>query len=198
MKVIKKDNCVSEVIHHLKEGKIVCFPTDTIYGLLGNPMLSDTLKKVYEIKGRDKDKPLILLFGSIEQMENLGVEVKQKEVFSSLWPAPLTVVFPLRDESPLRKVLNRDDVAVRIPDDAVLLQILEEVYPLFAPSANPQGLTPARNCQECIGYFGNSLSLCVEGKCGNQPSTLIKFTSDRWEVLREGSFPLSKLKEALG
>ncbi len=197
MKIIEKVNCVSEVVRCLKEGKIVCFPTDTIYGLLGNPLLPGTLEKVYAVKGRDKSKPLILLFRSIEQMESLGIEVKRKEVFSSIWPAPLTVVFPLKLQSPLRRVLKRDDVAVRIPNDAVLLQILEEVFPLFAPSANPQGLVPVKCCKECFEYFGDSIPLCVEGKCGNQPSTLIRFTSDKWEVLREGSFPISKLEEVL-
>ena len=197
MKVIRKDSCVSQVIEKLKSGEIICFPTDTLYGLLGSPLIPGTLEKVFKIKSRDRNKPLILLFDSVERMRELGIEVKYEEVFRSLWPAPLTVVFPLRQNGILFSLLKRKDVAVRIPKDEILLKILKETAPLFAPSANPQGLEPAKNCLECYNYFGNQISLCVEGDCGRKPSTVIKLTPEGWKVLREGAFPVSKLKEVL-
>jgi len=199
MRIIKKDFlCVKEVSALLERGELVCFPTDTLYGLLGNPFNEKALNSVYKLKKRDREKPLILLFPSLERMEELGIELKFKNLLLKVFPAPLTVVLPLKEESPLRKLFNRNDVAVRIPDDEILLEVLNAVSPLFAPSANLQGMPPATSCEECRKYFKGGVALCVEGRVKNSPSTLIDLTSDTPKVLREGAYPVSKLKEVFG
>jgi len=184
---------IKEVI---EGGGLVCAPTDTLYGLLGSALKREAVERVYRVKGRERDKPLIVLFSSVKEMEGYGVRVPEE--LHSLYPAPLTVILPLKESSPFRKVFGREDLAVRVPDDPFLLEVLRETGPLFAPSANPSGLKPAESCRECREYFKEGVELCVEGEAGGKPSTLIRLTEGGFEVLREGAFPVEVLREVFG
>jgi L-threonylcarbamoyladenylate synthase len=177
-------------------GGLVCAPTDTLYGLLGSALKRDAVEKVYRIKGRERSKPLIVLFSSVKEMEDYGVRVPKE--LRSLYPAPLTVILPLEENSPFREVFKREDLAVRVPDEPFLLEVLRETGPLFAPSANPSGLKPAESCRECREYFKEGVELCVEGRARGKPSTLIRLTGEGFEVLREGAFPVEVLREVFG
>lgn len=194
--VSKSEESIGLIKEVVEKGGLVCAPTDTLYGLLGSALNTEAVEKVYKIKGREKSKPLIVLFSSIQEMERLGVRAPKE--LSKIYPAPLTVILPLRENSPFREIFKREDLAVRVPKDSFLLKVLKETGPLFAPSANPSGLKPAESCKECRNYFREQVELCVEGESGGKPSTLIRLTGGGFEVLREGAFPPEALKEVLG
>jgi L-threonylcarbamoyladenylate synthase len=200
MKVFSKDLCkLKEVAKSLKEGNLICAPTDTLYGILGNALDKGVVEKVYRVKGRDLKKPLIVLFESVSQLESYGVLIPErfKEGFKKLVPAPITFVLPLQPESPFKKVFFRDNLAVRIPDDEFLRALIKESFPLFAPSANPQGKKPAENCRECYSYFKEEISYCIEGKSKNVPSTIVSLLHETPELIREGAVKFSEILEVL-
>ncbi|TCK04578.1 L-threonylcarbamoyladenylate synthase [Phorcysia thermohydrogeniphila] len=200
MKVVKKDvTNVKEIARALREGKLICAPTDTLYGILGNALDKKAVEEVYRIKGRDPQKPLIVLFESVEQLTEHGVVIPErfKDKLKKLIPAPITFVLPLDSESPFRALFCRDNLAVRIPDDNFLRALIKETFPLFAPSANPQGEKPATNCKECYRYFRDKLAYCVEGKPGNVPSTIVSLLGNTPELIREGAIKFSKVMEVL-
>jgi L-threonylcarbamoyladenylate synthase len=200
MKVIDKTlSSVKEIAKSLREGKLICAPTDTLYGILGNALDRKAVEEVYRIKGRDPEKPLIVLFESVEQLSEYGVLIPErfKDKLKKLTPAPITFVLPLNKESPFRELFRRDNLAVRIPDDEFLRALIKETFPLFAPSANPQGEKPADSCKECYHYFGDRIAYCVEGKPGNVPSTIVSLLGDTPELVREGAIKFSKVVEVL-
>ena len=185
------------VAEEIREERIVCSPTDTLYGLLGSALSERVYRDIYRIKRRSPEKPLIVLFDSLERAEELGVVFPKgtKKRLSSIFPERLTVVLPLERNSPLGRVLKREDVAVRVPKDEFLLKLISETFPLFAPSANPEGEKPSERCSDCERYFDNRISLCLEGETLNLPSTIVSLLKGKLELLREGAFPFERLKE---
>ncbi|WP_456342858.1 L-threonylcarbamoyladenylate synthase [Thermovibrio sp.] len=201
MKVVKKSPGSAPVVaKFIKKGELVCSPTDTLYGILGSALSPEAVEKVYRVKGRERSKPLIVLFGSLEEAQELGVLIPEKfgERLREIFPAPLTVILPLKGSSPFREIFKRDNLAIRIPDDPFLLKVIELSTPLFAPSANPSGLKPATCCKECEEYFGSLIPLCVEGEVIGKPSTLVSLLKGKVEVLREGAIPTRRVMEVLG
>jgi len=196
-KVRKELSAAPIVAEFVKREEIICSPTDTLYGLLGSSLSKTVFRELYRLKNRDPKKPLIVLFNSLERAEELGVYFPKgvKEKLLKVFPERLTVVLPLKENSPLREITGREDVAVRVPKDEFLLKVIELSHPLFAPSANPEGKKPAENCSECYSYFKEGISLCVEGKPYGKPSTLISLLNGEPKLLREGAFPFEKLRE---
>ncbi len=201
MRVIKKSlENAPLVARVIEEGELVCSPTDTLYGLLGSALNPKAVEKVYRLKARERSKPLIVLFKDLEEAEKLGVLVPKgvEEKLKELYPAPLTVILPLRENSPFSALFKRNNLGIRIPRDPFLLKVIELSTPLFAPSANPSGQRPAGNCKECKEYFGSQVPLCVEGEVLGKPSTLVSLLKGKVEVLREGALPTQKVLEVLG
>ncbi len=199
-KLRKEIDNLSVVAEEIRKEKIVCSPTDTLYGLLGSALSEKVYRNIYRLKRRSHKKPLIVLFDSIERAESLGVlfPKETKEKLRSIFPERLTVVLPLNRNSPLGRVLKRENVAVRVPKDEFLLKLISETFPLFAPSANPEGERPSESCSDCERYFDNRISLCLEGKMLNLPSTLVSLLKGKPELLREGAFPFERVKEVFG
>ena len=117
--VENKDNkeAIREAAGLLREGKLVAFPTETVYGLGGSGWMEEAASKIYEAKGRPSDNPLILHIGSMEMIDEIascvpGPAKKAMEVF---WPGPLTVILPKSDRVPYRVTGGLDSVAVRMP-----------------------------------------------------------------------------------
>ena len=188
------------VAEFIKREKLICSPTDTLYGLLGSSLSKTVYRTIYSLKKRNPEKPLIVLFNSLERAEESGVLFPEgtKEKLNRIFPERLTVVLPLKENSPLREITGRRDVAIRVPKDEFLLKVMELSHPLFAPSANPEGKKPAESCSECYRYFKEEIPLCVEGKTHRKPSTLISLLNGRPELLREGAYPFEKLLEVFG
>jgi len=190
------DREVETVAELLGRGEVICCPTDTQLGLIGSALNAEAVKRVYDVKGRRKGKPLIVLFSSIEQVETYGVEIPEvyRDTLRSIWPERLTAILPLKGESPFKTIFGRENLAVRVPKDGFLLKLTERAGPLFAPSANPEGKPPARNCEECAEYFNGLIDFCVkDGQESELPSTIVDFTVYPPKVVREGAFKFKLL-----
>ncbi len=164
-------------------------PTDTLYGIVASVYSEEAINKIYSLKGRDADKGLIVLISSLADLDIFGIEIsrKAKSFLKKYWPGKLSVVFPF--DKTLFPYLDRADgtLAIRWPKKKDLIEFIKETGPLVAPSANPQGLPPAKKMEEAQNYFGNNIDFYINGgEIDSQPSTLIKIENKTVTILREG------------
>ena len=182
----------------LMSGGVGVFPTDTIYGVVGNALNKKTVERIYKLRKRDLKKPMIILVSSFNDLKDFGIKInsKQKNVLKKLWPGKISIVF----ECPLKKFayLHRGTktLALRLPaseagfpKDNNLIKILKKVGPLVATSANIAGQEPAKTFAEAKKYFGEKVDFYVDkGKLKSTHSTLVKLDEKgKIEILRQGA-----------
>lgn len=193
-------NNIKNIITILKKGGVGVLRTDTLYGLVGCALSKKAVERIYKIKKRPPSSPLIILISKVEDMSLFGVEKKfietHKRFLKNIWPAPISVVVP----SMLKKFEYLDrgtsSLAFRLPDDIGLRKILKQTGPLVAPSANPSGLSPARNEKEAQDYFGDCVDFIESrnGKPNTKSSTLISLINGVPELLRVGAVSFNVIK----
>ncbi len=181
---------MSNIISILKNSGVGILPTDTLYGIVGSAFSEKAVERIYTLKGRDEDKPLIILINSIGDLGRFGVEIDQEteEILQKYWPGKVSVILPCLD--PRFEYLHRGkgSLAFRLPVDKKLISILKETGPLVAPSANPQGLVPAKTIAEAKEYFGDKVDFYEDGGIlKSLPSTLIGIKDGQITVLRKGA-----------
>ena len=195
------ESTVSKTRKVLKTGGIIAFPTDTFYGLGVNPYNKSAVDKIYEIKGRDPEKPLLLLIDSVTKLENLVEEpsaacIKLMQVF---WPGPLTLLFKPKPSS-IHENITADLIGIRQPGNPVTRKILSALdHPLTAPSANISGGTPATTAQQVQDTFGEKVELILDAvECrGGKPSTLINATDAPARLIRAGEINFKNIQDCL-
>ncbi len=134
----------------VKDGGIIVFPTDTVYGMGCDPYNKKAVDKIYQIKGRPKTKPIPILAYSIDAVsEIVEFDKDSKKIADKFWPGPLTLILKLRDEK-LKESLNlKEKIAIRVPNNQCLLNLLKNSKFLVGTSANLSGESSFTNSQEC-------------------------------------------------
>lgn len=183
-----------QLIKLLKNGKIGVIPTDTIYGMVGSALNPEAVEKIYFLRKRDKDKPFIILIYSLGDLKRFGIKLtkKQEEFLKKIWPNPISVVLPCPGERFSYLHRGTKSLAFRVPKNEKLLEILQKVGPLVAPSANHEGKKPAQIIDEAKKYFGEKIEFYVDaGTIKSEPSTIIQLNNHGlWKTLRQGSYKL--------
>jgi len=173
-------------------GAVGVIPTDTVYGLAARAYDVAAVERLYALKQRE-DKPGTLIAASIKQLEELGLKHRYLTAVEQFWPGATSVVIPTSDLS--LKYLHRGkmSLAVRIPDDQALQQLLEQTGPLVTTSANLPGQPTATTSQQAQQIFGEKVDFYAAGGdlSGRQPSTVIRMVDDAVEVLRQGAVKIS-------
>jgi len=180
----------------LKSGGIGVMPTDTIYGLLGSALNKKTVERIYQVRKRKPNKPLIILIGAIKDLDLFRIKLNQEtsKILNTYWPGKISIILPCQ----LKKFeyLHRGTktLAFRLPKNKWLQDLLKKAGPLVAPSANPEGLSPAKNITEAKKYFGNQVDFYRAGKIysSSKPSTLIEIKKDKINVIREGAVKINE------
>ncbi|MFH1369233.1 MAG: L-threonylcarbamoyladenylate synthase [Elusimicrobiota bacterium] len=180
----------------LKNGGLVAIPTETVYGLAVSAFNADAQKKVYKLKGRSFNKPLILMASSAAQMDKLiELHDKAKKMAKKYWPGPLTLVCHTTYLGKLA-MSGRHNCGVRIPADKVVAGLLELCpFPLATTSANPSSKPSAKSGKEALKYFDGKIDLLLDsGKCRiGKESTVVDATHFPFVVVREGCLPKKEL-----
>jgi L-threonylcarbamoyladenylate synthase len=163
-------------------------PTDTVYGLAARAADKVAVGRLYEVKSREK-KPGTLIAASIEQLEGLGIKRRYLKAVEQFWPGAVSVVIPAADPALAYVHQGKMSLAVRIPADKKLLDMLKQTGPLLTSSANPPDQPTANTVQEAKNYFGDKVDFYVDGGdlSNHEPSTVIRIIDDAVEVLREGA-----------
>lgn len=177
------------LIKVLSENGIAVMPTDTLYGIVGRAANESVVNKIYLTRKRSPEKPCIILIGDIGELEKFSINLseEQKLVIKEYWPGPVSIIFDCFNEELLYLHRGTNSLAFRMPALEALRNLLLKVGPLIAPSANPEGLAPARSIDDAKKYFGDSVDLYIDGGVLiGKASKIIKLNSDgSADVLRE-------------
>ncbi|MFA6325038.1 MAG: L-threonylcarbamoyladenylate synthase [Candidatus Paceibacterota bacterium] len=177
-----------EIIKIFKNGGVGVIPTDTIYGLVGDALSKKAVERIYEIKGRDKKKPFIVLISSIKDLKKFGINIQSQNlnILNKFWPGNVSIVLPCNNKK--FEYLHRGikAVAFRLPSKKFLLEILKKTGPLVSTSANLSYLKSAENITEAKKYFKNNVDFYLSGgTLRGKPSMLIKLNkNEEIDVLR--------------
>lgn len=194
---------IEEAGRIIREGGLVAFPTETVYGLGGNALDPAASQKIYAAKGRPSDNPLIVHIADWEALDRIAAEVPQKALMLGriYWPGPLTMIFSKTEEVPYETTGGLDTVAVRFPSHKVAQALIRASggY-IAAPSANLSGRPSPTKAVHVIEDLGDRIDAVIDGGDADigLESTIVDFTEDVPVLLRPGYISVEKLREALG
>lgn len=190
---------IQRIVDGLRQGGVIAYPTDTIYGLGCDIFNSKGIKRLYQLKQRDPRKPFSFICSDMSdvasycQVSNFAYRIMKRHL-----PGPYTFVLEATRQVPGLLVTRQKTVGIRIPDNAVALSIVHELgHPLVTTSVNETGEEPLLDPMDIDEKFGRSLDMVVDGGIMlGDPSTVISLIDDKIEVLRHGSADISWITSA--
>ena len=183
---------IAAAVDALRRGELVLLPTDTVYGIAADPRVPGAVGRLYEAKGRDADKPVPFLVGSLGHIRSRKAELgpSGRRLARRFWPGPLTLVLRTGDTFE----------GFRIPDHPVTLAVLRAARSaLRVTSANRSGDPPARTAEEAVAALGFAAAVALDAgpALRGEPSTVVKIDGDSVVVLREGVLTEREIRGAL-
>ena len=181
-------NNLDDAINAVKEGKIIGIPTETVYGIGVDPYSQSAVDKIFELKERSLDKPLSVLISSYEEISKLDVVSKIPDVVELYWPGPLTIIVETKAKFANGVGTNNPlTIGIRVPDNELAIELLKNTGPLAVTSANISGNENILNHIDAENEFESKIAIYLEGESAlGSGSTIVDFTKDEWEILREG------------
>ena len=191
---------IDYIVSCLRKGDVVALPTDTFYGLAVDPVNLQAVERIYQIKTRQKQKPLSLLIASLTQAYTLArdTDARLDKLADRFWPGPLTIIVRAGTKLPLRSTANTGNVALRVPDAAIPRAVVERFgLPITATSANLQGVPECTHAAAVRDQIGDRISMIVDGgpTARALPTTIVDLSlgPGRWEIVREGAIPTHEI-----
>ena len=182
-----------EALQKLQQsGAVGVIPTDTIYGVVARASDQAAVGRLYQLKHREH-KPGTVIAADVEQLVNLGIKRRYLSAVERFWPGAVSVIIPCGSELDyLHQGLH--GLALRIPADKQLNQLLMATGPLLTSSANDPGQPPANTVAEAIAYFGDKVDFYIDGGdlTGRPPSTILRIIDDAIEVIRQGAVAIDE------
>lgn len=187
----------------LRNGGLVAFPTETVYGLGADAFNSHAVARIFEVKNRPRFDPVIVHINSLTDIEQLCLKIDEraKRLMKRFWPGPLTLILPKSSRVPDIVTAGLPNVAVRMPSHPVALELIKKAgIPIAAPSANPFGYLSPTTAEHVKEQIGEKVDLILDGgKCPiGVESTVIDLTEPEPSLLRSGGLPLEEIEEAIG
>ena len=197
------DEELKEAAQILRDGGLVAFPTETVYGLGGNALDEKAAGKIYATKGRPSDNPLIAHVSCAAEVTPLVKYIPEagKKLMDAFWPGPLTIIFPKSDIVPYGTTGGLDTVAVRMPVDPVANRLIALAgVPVAAPSANTSGRPSPTTADHVWQDLNGKIEMIIDGgPVGiGVESTIVDVSGDVPAVLRPGAITMEMLKDVLG
>jgi L-threonylcarbamoyladenylate synthase len=187
----------------LAEGRLVAFPTETVYGLGANAFDEKAVARIFEAKARPNFDPLIVHIAELSQADRVvsSLPPAARALMEKLWPGPLTLILPKRDEVPDLVTSGLPTVALRFPANAVAQALIRAAgLPIAAPSANPFGYLSPTTAGHVAAMLGDKVDFIIDGgacRIGVE-STVLDVTGERPVVLRPGGMPVESIEEVVG
>ena len=196
-------NNISEATTALVNNEIIAMPTETVYGLAGNAYSVAAVQKIFTLKKRPSNNPLIVHIKSVQYLNNVAndIPLAAYKLASAFWPGSLTLVLKKQLHIPDIVTAGKTTVAVRVPNHPVALALLESLsFPLAAPSANPFGCISPTTAEHVHTYFGNDLPIILQGgSCENGvESTIIGFDNEQPILYRHGAISVEDIEAVVG
>lgn len=190
---------IAESASLIKNGDLVAFPTETVYGLGGNAFDEKAAEKIYKAKGRPSDNPLIVHISYIDMLEELVSEIPSvcRRLAFEFWPGPLTMILPKSEKIPKATTGGLDTVAVRMPANGIALDLIDAAgLPIAAPSANLSGKPSTTHGSHVYHDLQGRIPMLLDGgevEIGVE-STILDLTLPEPVILRPGKLTYADLK----
>ena len=184
------------VISILNRGGLIALPTDTVYGLAVDPWNGEAVSKLFKVKSRSELKSIPVLLRGEAAINEVAVEVPERvrTIAEKFWPGPLTIVVRRKSELP-SEISATDTIGVRAPDHKFANTLLRMYGPIAATSANLSGQPAASSAEQVVSSLSGMIDLIVDGgeSAGGVSSTVVDFTANAPELLREGPISLESV-----
>lgn len=184
----------------LREGRLVAFPTDTVYGVGALVFDGKAVESIYVAKQRPIEKAIPVLMADAADMEKVGMDIPEVayQLAARFFPGPLTCLIPKQPTLP-ESVSATETVGVRVPDHEVARSLLRAAGPMAVTSANISGQANPSTAQEVLAQLGGRIDLILDGgkTPGGVPSTLVDCTGKDLKILREGPISLAEIRQKL-
>ena len=197
------ENIINEAGNLLKEGRLVAFPTETVYGLGADALQEDAAERIYEAKGRPADNPLIVHIADYEDLRTIAVNIPAETdmLAAHFWPGPLTMIFEKSGVVPYGTTGGLDTVAVRMPENPVAQALIRAAGGFVsAPSANASGRPSPTSARHVLEDLGGRIDMVLDGgdvDIGLE-STILDITVIPPMILRPGAVTAEMLEEVIG
>ncbi|HKO42626.1 MAG TPA: L-threonylcarbamoyladenylate synthase [Pyrinomonadaceae bacterium] len=195
-----RDNTLAsyeEAARLVRSGGVIAFRTDTFYGLGADPLNAAAVRKIKELKGREENKPILLLISDIDQIDRFIEEPDSyRKIAVQHWPGALTLIGKARPELPTDITAGTNTIGLRLPDDDEVRALVRLCGgALTATSANPAGKPPAQTAAEVKAYFPTGIDLIIDGGPAliTEPSTVVDVSGEQPRMIREGAVKRSEL-----
>ncbi len=194
---------LEKAANYIREGELVAFPTETVYGLGANVFNSVAVRKIFAAKNRPPDNPLIVHISNREMLEELVSLIPKgaEELMKKFWPGPLTLIFPKSDAVPDAVTCGLPTVAVRMPSHPIALELIKKSrVPIAAPSANLSGKPSPTRIRDVIEDMDGRIACIIDGgdcEVGVE-STVLDLNSNVPTILRPGGVSREELEKVLG
>jgi len=188
-------------INLLKSGEVVAFPTETVYGLGADAKNPDAIKKVFEIKGRPSDNPLIVHISEKNQAQYFALEISDDahKLMDAFWPGPLTLIFKKKPQVLDIITAGLDTVALRWPKHPLSQQLIALAGPVVAPSANSSGKPSPTKAEHVKEDFGDDFPVVDAGETEiGLESTVLDISSEPYTIYRPGAVSADEITKIIG
>lgn len=194
---------LKEVSECLKNGGLVIFPTETVYGLGADARLDKSVDNIFKAKGRANDNPLIVHLSSVDEIEKYAYITNEieKKLIDTFMPGPFTLILKKKNNIPNNVSANLDTVGIRVPSNKIAHAILEYNHiPVAAPSANLSGKPSGTNIKDIISEFQNKVDYIIDGSSTDigLESTVVKVIDNVPCILRPGYITKEDIINAVG
>lgn len=191
---------LKEAAEIIKNGGIVIFPTETVYGIGVNALDSNAVKQLYQIKQRPLNKPISLLVNNMDMIEQVTKNISKLEydIMKEFFPGPLTIILNKKDIVPNIVTANSNTVGIRMPSNKIALKLIEYAdVPIATPSANISGKPSGTNLENIIRDFDGKVDCFIDGgesKIG-LASTIVQVTDGVPHILRQGAITKEQIQK---
>ncbi|HXG37074.1 MAG TPA: L-threonylcarbamoyladenylate synthase [Dehalococcoidia bacterium] len=205
MLVIKADSAkvIERAARVLRADGLVCYPTDTVYGLGAIASNDGAVRRLYAVKGRPLEKALPILLADAEQVEELAQDIPEqaRRLMQRLWPGGLTIVLKKSGQFRSLALGEEETVAVRVPNQPLVRELIRRIgAPLTGTSANRSGQRPPVTAEEVAQQLNGDVDMIIDGgQCpGGIESTVVDLTQGQPQILREGAVPAAEIEALTG
>ena len=198
----KEGYLLDEAVEYIKNDEIVAIPTETVYGLGANGLSESACKKIFQVKGRPQDNPIILHISKMEDMDKLVKNIPYEALImlENLWPGPLTVILEKKNIVPSIVTGGGNTVAIRMPSNQIARKIIEKAeVPIAAPSANLSGRPSPTTANDVLEDLDGKIPLIIDGGQSSIgiESTVLDLTEKPYTILRPGFYDKEDLENYL-
>ncbi len=189
---------IERAVGFLREGQVIAYPTETIYGLGADVQDKKAVKRIYDLKARDYGLPISILVADLRMLRDVVSDVPDRALLlmRKFWPGALTILFPASQIIPKGLVTNTGKVGVRISSHPVASALVEQFgRPMTTTSANLSGFPPSLSVKHVHKYFGEKLPCIIDGgECEpSRGSTVVDMSDETMRIIRDGTIPADEV-----